>query len=206
MRSGASSKLASKVYNLAYKVGYTPWDLGPPVELVELIEGEHALPPGRAIDLGCGTASKAIYLAQRGWRVTAVDKSPDAVKEAKSKVAESGELQVEVLECDLADAGGAAHVPGAPFDFLLDFGCAHSLRDVDKPTYAANIARIAAPGATLFLYAFTKSPWRVTREDIDTAFAPYWELISATPGSVRRKPDAGPMWYRMTRKPSSHDR
>jgi SAM-dependent methyltransferase len=202
MRSGSkSSGVASRIYNLAYKLGYTPWDQGQPVELVELIEGEHALSPGRAIDLGCGTASKAIYLAQHGWTVTGVDKSPDAVKEARAKVAESG-LPVEVAQCDLVelDAEGVQNVAGAPFDFLLDFGCAHSLRDAAKAKYAANIARLAAPEATLFLYAFTKSPWRVTREDIDTAFAPYWKLVSATPGALRGKPDAGPMWYRMTRR------
>lgn len=193
-----SSKLASTVYNLAYKVGYTPWDLGPPAELVELIEGERALPPGRAIDLGCGAGGKSLYLAARGWQVTGVDKSPDAVRQAKRKAAEHG-LDVDFVECDLVEPlpDGAL---GGRYDFLLDFGCAHSLPSDAKAGYAANTAGLAAPGATLYLYAFTKSPWRVTREDVDTCFAPHWELVSAVPGSVRRKPDAGPMWYRMTKR------
>jgi hypothetical protein len=76
----------------------------------------------------------------------------------------------------------------------------HSLRDEAKARYAEGIAGVAAPGATLCLYAFTKGPLNVRPEEIDTAFAPYWDLVSAVPGSVRRTPDAGPMWYRMIRR------
>lgn len=197
-RAPQSSKLTTKAYNLAYKVGFSPWDLGPPMpELVELIEGENRLPPGRAVDLGCGAGSKCVYLAQHGWRVTGIDIAPEALKQARKKAADHG-LDIEFVQCDLVDIPPGA-VTGE-FDFLLDFGCAHSLRDDAKARYAENIAGLAVPGATLYLYAFTKGPLSVRRSEIDTAFAPYWELVSATPGSVRRKPDAGPMWYRMTRR------
>lgn len=193
-----SSKLVSKAYNLAYKVGFSPWDLGPPMpELVELIEGEHALTPGRALDLGCGAGSKSVYLAQHGWQVTGVDVAAEALKRARKKAAEH-DVDIEFVQCDLVDIP-----PGAlngPFDFLLDFGCSHSLRDEAKGRYAEGIAQLAAPGATLYLYAFTKGPLSVRPEEIDVAFGPHWELVSSTPGSVRGTPDAGPMWYRMTRR------
>ena len=35
------------------------------------------LPPGRALDVGCGEGADAIWLAQHGWAVTAVDISAD---------------------------------------------------------------------------------------------------------------------------------
>ncbi|MGX7828483.1 class I SAM-dependent methyltransferase [Actinokineospora sp. 24-640] len=194
-----SSKLVSKSYDLAYKVGYAPWDSGPIMpELVDLIEGPDRLAPGRAVDLGCGTGTKSVYLAQHGWTVTGVDMSPEAVKKAMAKAAES-EVDVRFLQCDLLDDPAAAI--GGEFDFLLDFGCAHSLRDEAKARYAEGIAGLAAPGATLVLYAFTKGPLSVRPAEVDAAFGPHWDLVSATPGSVRRTPDAGPTWYRMTRRP-----
>lgn len=199
MSEHQSSKFVSKAYNLAYKIGFSPWDSGPPMpELIDLIEGDDALSPGRAIDLGCGAGTKAVYLAKHGWEVTGVDIAPEALKLARARVAEN-DVAVDLVECDLLDLA-----PGAirgTFDFLLDFGCAHNLRNNAKSHYAKVVADLAAPGATLMLFAFTYGPQSVTREEIDAAFAPHWDLVSATPGSIRRKPDAGPMWYRMTVKP-----
>lgn len=193
-----SSKLVSTSYNLAYKVGYTPWDAEPVMpELVALIEGPDKLTPGRAVDLGCGTGTKSLYMARHGWSVTGVDITPEAVKKARKKAAELG-LDVEFVQCDLLDVPEGA-LPGG-YDFLLDFGCAHSLRDEAKARYAESVARLAAPGATLVLYAFTKGPLSVRPHEVDTAFSPHWELVSATPGSVRRTPDAGPTWYRLVRR------
>jgi SAM-dependent methyltransferase len=37
------------------------------------------LPPGRALDLGCGPGADAIWLGQRGWRVVATDASQEAL-------------------------------------------------------------------------------------------------------------------------------
>lgn len=196
-KAAQSSKLVSKVYNMAYKVGFSPWDSGPPMpELVELITGPARLAAGRALDLGCGTGGKSIYLAQHGWAVTGADIAPEALRKARKRAAEAG-VEVDFVQCDLLDIGDAL---SGPYDFLLDFGCSHSLRDEAKARYAEGVARLAAPGATLYLYAFTKGPLSVRPEEIDTAFGPHWELVSAVPGSVRGTPDAGPMWYRMTRR------
>jgi len=41
------------------------------------------LPPGRALDLACGEGRNALWLAGRGWRVTAVDFSPVAIEKAR---------------------------------------------------------------------------------------------------------------------------
>jgi SAM-dependent methyltransferase len=52
---------------------------------VELLEAELAsLPPGRALDLGCGTGRAAIWLARRGWRATGVDFSETALELARA--------------------------------------------------------------------------------------------------------------------------
>src|SRR5437773_4787917 len=68
----------SLAYRLMYRLGFTPWDRVLPQELADVVTGPNALPPGRALDLGSGYGTKAIYMATHGWRVTAVESVPRA--------------------------------------------------------------------------------------------------------------------------------
>lgn len=64
------------LYDLMYRIG-APWDGPPRPELVTLIERGVLTPtrlaPGRAVDLGCGTGSNILYLAQCGFKSTGID-------------------------------------------------------------------------------------------------------------------------------------
>ncbi len=57
------------------------------------------LPPGRALDVGCGEGADAIWLARRGWSVTAIDVSDVAVSRAREAAALAG-VAVEWLRGD----------------------------------------------------------------------------------------------------------
>ena len=57
------------------------------------------LPPGRALDVGCGEGADAIWLAQRGWTVTAIDISEVALTRAKA-AADDGGVSVEWVRGD----------------------------------------------------------------------------------------------------------
>src|ERR671912_1096728 len=48
------------------------------------------LPPGRALDVGCGEGADAVWLALRGWSVTALDVSEVALERAKKAAAAAG--------------------------------------------------------------------------------------------------------------------
>lgn len=73
-------------FRLTYLLGWKPWDSGvPPPELVGWVEGSRALPPGRALDIGCGTGTNVRYLLDHAWQVTGVDFVPRAVHAAKQK-------------------------------------------------------------------------------------------------------------------------
>lgn len=72
-------------FDLRYLRGRAPWDTGvTPPEVVDLIEGAR-LPPGRALDLGCGTGTNTIYLARHGWEVVGVDFSAVAIRRARRR-------------------------------------------------------------------------------------------------------------------------
>jgi SAM-dependent methyltransferase len=75
-------------YEFLYRVGRTPWDTGvTPPEVVELVEGKTPLPPGRALDLGCGTGNEVAYLARHGWwMATGVDLVQIAIDRAASRI------------------------------------------------------------------------------------------------------------------------
>jgi SAM-dependent methyltransferase len=60
------------------------------------------LRPGRALDLGCGSGRHAVWLAEHGWRVTAVDFAPEALRQARGRAAEVG-VEVDWLEADLVE-------------------------------------------------------------------------------------------------------
>jgi SAM-dependent methyltransferase len=57
----------------------------PDERLVELAEGIHELPPGRALDLGCGAGRNNLYLARHGWNVIGIDMLGRAVDAARSR-------------------------------------------------------------------------------------------------------------------------
>ena len=78
-------------FELMYRLRFTPWELRPVIPAWRRItDGPDALPPGRALDVGCGTGRDACYLAGRGWQVTGVDIVAAAIGRARRRAAASG--------------------------------------------------------------------------------------------------------------------
>ena len=143
-------------FELRYLLGQTPWDTGvSPPELMAFLD---AHPPGRSLDLGCGTGTNAMTMAGRGWEVTAIDFSLQAIRCARRRFKHAGMTATLALG-DVAAMSAAQGV----YQLALDIGCLHGLAAERKSVYAANLKRHLAPGGTYLLYALLARPsprWR----------------------------------------------
>lgn len=183
------------LFNLQYLFGKPPWDTG--VSPPELLDFLHNHPPGRALDLGCGTGTNAITMANRGWLVTGLDFSGRAIRIAQRKVHDEG-LQVDLRQDDLTHPQDFEE----PFDLVLDIGCFHSLADRDRARYAANLRRYVKPGGTFLLYTWLR-PAEVKSIESPTEAATHryfnedFQIVSVEYGHDRHR-TAG--WFTMRRK------
>lgn len=134
------------VYNWLYRHERAPWDIGPRRELVEVVESGR-IQPCKAIDLGCGTASNAIFLAQYGFDVTGTDYSPAAIALCRKRGAEAG-VSVNWIEDDLT---GLQHVRGT-FDFLVDWGVYDDLSLQGRRAYRHNVLPLTHSRSQFLIY------------------------------------------------------
>jgi SAM-dependent methyltransferase len=180
-----------------YGTGAPPWDTGvTPPELVALVEGPGAVPPGRALELGCGTGTNATYLARHGWDVVAVDLIEDAARQAREKVDAAG-LAVRVLCGDATRLDELA--AAGPYDLFFDLSCYCGIPPHRRDDYAAGLTRRAAPGARLLMFgygpeAFDDTFSGVTADELHARFTG-WDLLDTTPGTN----DVPTFWFTLRR-------
>ncbi|ABD55575.1 class I SAM-dependent methyltransferase [Jannaschia sp. CCS1] len=84
----------------------------------------HLRPTDRVLELGCGTASTALDLADDVAHVTASDISPAMVEIGQQKVAEAGAENITVVT---SIAGDTDLAQGAPYDVVLALNLLHLL-------------------------------------------------------------------------------
>ncbi len=161
-----------------------------------LIAEAGELPPGRALDAGCGEGADALWLAAHGWQVTAVDIAEAALARARQHEAAAGpgSGKVEWMQADLT----AWVPPENAFSLVI----AHYVH----PAGAGNavrqrLAAAVAPGGTLLIVshhphdahssAHTNSPGvHVTEERIADGLDP--ELWHVTVAEARTRPALHP--------------
>jgi cyclopropane fatty-acyl-phospholipid synthase-like methyltransferase len=186
------TKILKRIYINSRYLFHPPWDTGIPApEIVRFIQDKK---PGNAIDIGCGTGTNLLYLAQHGWRVTGVDFAWLAIQKAKRKLKK---YCAELLVSDVSRLN-ELNLTG-PFDLALDMGCFHSLQEWERRQYVQGVERWIKPGGMYMLYAFqpseNSSRWGISQDNIMAYFKDKFVLIHYEQGEGR--PSA---WYYFRRK------
>jgi len=194
--------MAHRPWNENYAAGTLPWDTGvaDPL-LVEVIEAG-GLPVGRALDIGCGTGTNAIWLAQHGYGVLGVDIAPLAIEQANRKLP-SG------VACRFATVDFLAEAPqGGPFELAFDRGCFHVFDEAsERDTFAKRVASVLAPGGVwLSLIGSTEGPPRDAGpprrsvRDVAEAIEPHLEILSLRSAEFRDGPAPAKAWVCLARR------
>ena len=136
--------------------------------------------PCRAVEIGCGTGSDAIYLASQGFNVTAIDIAPTALNLAQRKAEKAG-VKVNWLLADILNPPQLE-----PFEFVYDRGCYHEVRQHDPKAYVSAVQKLTHGGSRILILAGNankdtywrfEGPPRVKEQDIRKDFASGFRLL-----------------------------
>jgi len=166
--------------------GHAPAGAGQPNAQLVAEAGE--LAPGRALDAGCGEGAEAIWLAGRGWRVTAVDIAHSVLDIAGRHARALGADIAGRIDWVQADLTGWTP-PGEPFDLV----CTHYVHTTEPPEVLfRRLAGAVAPGGTLLVVGHhpaapgATSPHspapgvHVTAEEVAALLDPdRWDIVTA---------------------------
>jgi SAM-dependent methyltransferase len=172
-------KFSQWFYNSMYRFTKPNWDTGvTPPEVTTALDA--FTQPGRALDLGCGTGTSSIYLAQHGWQVTGVDFSPKAIELAHDKARRAG-INSEFHVGDVSR-----------LDFLRE-----SFDLIDD-----GLGGVAGIGSKFLLFGFMRpvffGRYHLAPEETRQLFEPAFALNSMWPALHRDREDV--VWYDLTRR------
>ena len=204
----------SVFYQVSYWVGFHPWEDLPEHKpfadaLTQMFEREEKgqVPPfGKALDLGCGSATWGVRLAARGWQVTGVDDVPAAVARAEQRIRQT-EVDMRVVLGDVTRLRESA--VGSGYNLVLDTGTFHGLTPAQRLDMGREVSSIAAEEATVILDCFAPRrrgllPRGCTQADVETAF-PAWQIddvinADTDPDPIARVFKFDEVFYRLRRK------
>ncbi|MDG4800383.1 class I SAM-dependent methyltransferase [Micromonospora sp. WMMD980] len=140
-----------------------------------LAEVAGALPPGTALDLGCGEGGDAIWLARQGWQVTAVDISAVALERLAVEAERAGVAdRITAVRRDLLADG----FPTGSFD-LVSAQFFQSPLALPREKVLPPAAEVVASGGRLLVVEHgAPPPWSGLDPD-DPRFASPAEIIAA---------------------------
>lgn len=195
-------------WDLTYREGTPPWETGRPArELVRLVE-EGMIRPVPMLEIGCGSGADAVFLASRGFDVTAVDSSPTAIERARTRSQRDGVPIRFVLDDVFAFAQSAEE----SYEFVYEAGFYHFMRLVDLQRYLDLLWRVTRPG-TLFLTLAGNAdeeveggPPRVSEDEIRNELGRLFEMVYL--GSFRfespQRREGYLGWSCLMRRPKPH--
>lgn len=196
----------------AYCTGKHGWatDAPSPYAVAFLKQVRGVVPRGKLLDIGCGEGRHSIAAAVLGFRVTAVDYEPLALRRARQFAASSHIKGILFREANVF----CLPFRDSRFDVVLDYGCWHHQRKSDWRPYVTSILRVLKPRGFYVLSVFspefaffrgTGKSWHIaqgayrrcfTREEIVGLFRRDFDVLEMT----RQDGDDGGFWHALMRR------
>jgi len=163
-----------QVFDWAQDSDQLPWaQKYPMLFLADLCERRE---PGTALDIGCGAGIDAVYLAQQGWQVTALDFVAKALEYTEQAAAKAG-VSITPVVADIT-----VWRPPEQYDLVLDHGLLHNMDPERHAEYRECVLQALGDDADFLLLHWHPmfagqadgrvGPTRRSREDIREFFAP----------------------------------
>lgn len=179
-----------------------PWDqeLSPP-EVVDIVQ---AMPPGRALDLGCGPGRACVYLAQKGWQCDGVDFIEEAIATARQRAELAGVAdRIAFYQASVADIDFLL----SPYDLVVDVGCLHAQAADVQLKYAHHVKRLLKLDGLFLLFVHLtngietgKRQW-ITPTQVEKLFLQSFTIERVEYGSTTVSNDTWPSaWYWMRQR------
>lgn len=167
-------------WNERYRTGDLPWDTGKPDKHLLSIIREYSIKPCPVLEIGCGTGTNALWLAQQHFEVTAVDVSSIAIEQAREKSSEQG-AEIQFMSMNILEGMNEE----SAFDFIFDRGCFHSFASRQKQVlFVAQAARMLREDGLWFSMMGNDDappremgPPRRTALDIVVTVEPFFEIL-----------------------------
>jgi thioredoxin reductase/SAM-dependent methyltransferase len=185
-RSKIATMFEEDAWEERYRSRPAIWSGNPNPQLVTEVAG---LTPGRALDVGSGEGADAIWLAQRGWQVTAVDIATTALERGAAHAATAGDditARITWTHADLREQ------PPAPGSYQLVSAQFMHMPSAVRAELYAHLAAAVAPGGVLLIVGHHPSDLRTpvrrmhfpdmmfTGEQIAASLDPAaWEVLAA---------------------------
>jgi SAM-dependent methyltransferase len=193
--------MAHPSWNESYASGELPWDTGEPEPLLVEFITSGRVAPTSALEIGAGTGTNAMWLAESGFEVLGIDVAPLAVERANAK------LEGRVLRCRFATLDFlAAPPPDGSFRFAFDRGCFHVFDEPEeRARFAAQVAAALEPGGLwLSLIGSTEDPSREvgpprrSAREVILAVEPALEIVELRAAEFRAHDVKA--WFCLTRR------
>ncbi|WP_417642497.1 tellurite resistance methyltransferase TehB [Enterobacter kobei] len=107
----------------------------------DVLEAAAIIPPGKTLDLGCGNGRNSVWLAAKGFDVTAWDKNPNSINNLQTIKAAEGLDNLDIAINDLNTLSFEGH-----YDFILSTVVMMFLEPQTIPGLIANMQRCTVPG------------------------------------------------------------
>ncbi|WP_411139688.1 class I SAM-dependent methyltransferase [Streptomyces sp. x-80] len=160
-----------------HRTDLIPWELDAPQPLLVELEAAGEI-TGPVLECGCGLGDNALFLAGRGYEVTAFDAAPSAIERSRAKATAAG----SAVTFTVADATELRGIPGG-FRTVVDSAMLHCLNTDQRRAYLAGLRRVCTPGATLHALCFRgelaarlKMPAATDEHSLREAFRDGWTI------------------------------